>query len=227
MNSIFGVMKPPELFSPRNGIIISDLVEKKLDQGFIAIVPRLSNCPTPSQIQLWNSSEPKQYKIRILDIKDPDVHNLIRPESDQPWKDLDGTNVEFRSTFHPRARYLYFYYCIQILRRAWKADRSAAEQMKKEFKAGFWGIKGSYLPGSTLRAFIEELGHGYEELWAGVVDDRATVNLGDRNTLLVTGPRQVYVSRGKKGEDEDEDDDEEETDEDNDEEEGIKTRAGL
>ena len=39
MDSVFGIMESPELFSPRNGIIVSQLVEKKFDKGFMAIVP--------------------------------------------------------------------------------------------------------------------------------------------------------------------------------------------
>ena len=120
MDSIFGVMETPELFSPRNGMIISELVEERFDRGFMAIVPRLPDRPTPEQVQLWDCSEPKQYKVRILDLKDPDVNKVTHPESTQTWKDLDDVDVEFRSMFRPRARYLYFHHCIQVLRRAWR-----------------------------------------------------------------------------------------------------------
>jgi hypothetical protein len=216
MDTVFGVMDPPELFSPRNGMIMSNVVEKKFDKGFMAIVPRLPNRPTPAQVEHWNSKEPKEYKVRILDLENPEVHKVIRPDSDQTWKDLDGADVEFRSAFRPRARYLYFNYCIQILRRAWKAERSAAEQMRQEFNAGFWGTTGSYLPRSMLRAFVEELGHGYEELSAGARDDGNTANPEDKDLLLAIASRQVMVPSDKEGEDED--DDEEGEDEDDDEE---------
>jgi hypothetical protein len=227
MDSIFGMMESPELFSPRNGMIISDVVEKKFDKGFMAIVPRLPDRPTPAQVQQWNSSEPKEYKVRILDHKNPEVNKVIRPESAQTWKDLDGSNVEFRSAFRPWARYLYFNYCIQILRRAWKAERSAAEQMRQEFKVGFWGTRGLYLPESMLRAFIEELGHGYEELSVGAIDDRATANPEDKSLLIALGSRQVNASQDEEDEDEDEEEDEEtdeeREDEDTDEGEDIES----
>ena len=195
MDAVFGVMKNPELFSPLNGLIVSRLVEERFDNGFMVIVPRLPDRPTLAQIALWNDSEPKEYKIRILDLNHPEAHEFIRPESDQTWKDLDGTDVEFRSTFRPRARYLYFHYCIQILRRAWRADKKAAEQMKNEFGKGYWGTIGSYLPESMLRAFIEELGHEYEELLAGAVDDKATANPEDSNILIAVASSQVKASR--------------------------------
>ena len=183
MDSIFGVMETPELFSPRNGMIISKIVEEKFDKGFMAIIPRLPNRPTPARVQAWSISEPKQYKVRILDLKNPDVDMVIRPESDQTWRDLDGVDVEFLSMFRPRARYLYFHYCIQVLRRAWRAERSAAEQMKEGFKSALWGTRGSYLPKSMLRGFIEGLGHSYEELLERATNDRATANPEDKNLL--------------------------------------------
>jgi hypothetical protein len=199
MDSIFGVMETPELFSPRNGMIISEIVEEKFDKDFMAIVPRLPDHPTPAQVQAWNISEPKQYKVRILNLKNPDVDMIIRPESDQTWRDLDGVDVEFLSMFRPQARYLYFHYCIQVLRRAWRAERSAAEQMKEGFKSAFWGMRGSYLPKSMLRGFIEELGHGYEELLERATNDRATANPEDEDLLQALASCQVLSSRGGRG----------------------------
>ena len=210
MDSIFGSMKTPELLSPLNGMIISDYAERKFDCGFMAIVPNLPDHPTQAQIALWNASEPKAYKIRILDLEDPQAHKLIRPESNQTWRDLDSTNVEFRSAFRPHDRYLYFHYCVQILRRAWKADRKAAEQIKKEFGKGYWGTVGPYLPESMLRAFVEELGHEYQELLAGKLDDKATANKEDRNLLIAVASSQVKASRDPEGDDEDSDEDSDE-----------------
>jgi len=168
-----------------NGMIVSQLVEKKFDKGFIAIVPRLPDYPTQSQIAAWNLSEPKEYKIRILDPKSPEVDEVVRPDTDLTWKGLDGTPVEFKSASRPRARYLYFHYYMQILRRAWRAERKAGEQMKREFGKGYWGTIGPYLPRSMLRAFIEELGHGYEELLKGGEDDKATSNQVDGDLVVV------------------------------------------
>lgn len=210
MNSVFGSTETPELFSPLNGLIISELVGKKFDCGFMAIVPNLSDRPTQAQIALWNASEPKGYKIRILDLKNPTAQKFIRPESNQTWGDLDGTSIEFRSAFRPRARYLYFHYCMQILRRAWKADKKTVEQMRKEFGNGYWGTTGSYLPESMLRAFIEEMGHEYQELLVGKIDDKATANTEDRNLLIAIASSQVKASRDPEGDNEDSDEDEDE-----------------
>jgi hypothetical protein len=99
MDSISGVTENLELFSPLNGMIISQIVEKKFDKGFIAIVPRLPNYPTQPQIALWNRSEPKEYKIRILDLTSPEVDEVVGLGSDLTWRGLDSADVEFRSTF--------------------------------------------------------------------------------------------------------------------------------
>jgi hypothetical protein len=208
MDTIFGMMEKPELFSPLNGMIVSDLVENIFDEGFMTIVPRLSDNPTLGQIALWNNSEPKEYKIRIIDPTNRNAQNFIG-QLNTKWEDLDGTNVEFRSSFRPRARYLYFHYCIQVLRRAWRAsDQHAAQQLQKEFGKGYWGTVGPYLPESMLRAFVEELGHEYEGLLTGAVDDRATANEEDRNLLVAVASSQVKAPRRADIEDDDEDDDE-------------------
>jgi hypothetical protein len=209
MDTVFGVMEKPELFSPLNGMIVSQLVEGKFDKGFMAIVPRLPDYPTQQQIAQWNLSEPKEYKVRILDLENPEVDEFILPGSERTWRDLDGADVEFRSTFRPRARYFYFHYCMQILRRAWRAEKIAAEHMKKEFGKGYWGTIGPYLPKSMLQALIEELGHGYEGLLKGGEGDKATANQEDRNILLAVASSQVKASR-EEGEDEGSDDDEDE-----------------
>lgn len=208
MNSVFGAMKEPELFSPLNGMLISHYVEKKFDSGFMTIVPRLSDDPTLAEMSLWQNSEPKEYKIRMLDFNDSEMNKIIRPESDLTWKDLDNTNVEFRGPFRPRARYLYFHYCIQILRRAWRADKKAAEQIKKEFGKGYWGTIGPYLPESMLRAFIEELGHEYDGLLAGAIDDKATTSKEDENLLTAVMSNHIKALSSPKGKDEDIDENE-------------------
>lgn len=171
MDAVFGEMGSPELFSPRNGMIVLQDAGEKFDSGFMVMVPRLPDDPSTAQISLWNRSEPKQYKIRILDLQHPEAAMLISPYRDITWKDLDNTDVEFRSSYRPRARYLYFHYCIQILRRAWRTQKEADKEIKKEFGKVYWGTTNRYLPDSMIRAFIEELGHEYEELLAGAAGD--------------------------------------------------------
>lgn len=67
MDAIFGPTEPPELFSPKNGLIVNSEFEAVFDKGLLAIVPLLPNNPSTVELNAWRNSEPKEYKIRILD----------------------------------------------------------------------------------------------------------------------------------------------------------------
>lgn len=71
MDAIFGREKgaEPELFSPRNGIIMDTQAEKKFDKGLFAIVPLVPNQPSEAETAAWHASDPKRYKIRITNPK--------------------------------------------------------------------------------------------------------------------------------------------------------------
>lgn len=88
MDAIFGVAESPELFSPLNGMLVSDRVGG-FDEGFLVIVPRLPDDPTPAQISLWNSSNPKEYKMRIIDLDQARYKQRISRYIDKTWQDLD------------------------------------------------------------------------------------------------------------------------------------------
>ncbi|KUJ23336.1 uncharacterized protein LY89DRAFT_728090 [Mollisia scopiformis] len=49
----------PELNSPRNGMLVSTIFEKVWDEGFLAIVPAISDEPLPEEIEAWEELEPK------------------------------------------------------------------------------------------------------------------------------------------------------------------------
>lgn len=65
MDAIFGRENgaEPELFSPRNGIIMDTLVEKIFDRGIFAIVPLVPDEPSEAETAAWHASDPKRYKI--------------------------------------------------------------------------------------------------------------------------------------------------------------------
>ena len=220
MDSIFGVMPTPELFSPLNGLLLSRDVESVFDDGFLVIVPRLPDDPSAAQISLWHSSDPKEYKVRIIDKNSKLNDEFIKVGSPRKWKHLDGTNVEFKNDFRPRARYLYFHYCVQMLRLAWR-ENPQGTTLKKQIGKGYWGSRGRYLPRSMLLAFIEEMGHEYDSLLDGATDDAATQTDVDSEILLATATDQIKASAVEVIEEEDEEnDDEEGDDEEGDDEEG-------
>ena len=219
MNAIFGPMNPPELMSPLNGLMVCSEIEDRLDKGFFAIVPRLPDNPNNEATIAWTNSQPKEYKIRILNFQHPDIDKIVHPQvqaEELTWRKLDGANVEFRNDFRPRARYLYFHFCLQVLRLSWSHQQKNATTLKKELGRVYWGTRGRYLPRNMLKAFVEELGHEYDALLEGAVEDEedADVNVGEDDsdeTLLSVAVDQVKASNI--GEDDSEDEDEDEDDE--------------
>jgi hypothetical protein len=123
---------------------------------------------------------------------------------------LDGAKVEFRNNYRPRARYLYFHFCVQILRLTWGKRRKDAEILKKELGRVFWGTPGRYLPKNMLRAFVDELGPECEALLEGATEDEADADIagadnGNSDVLLAVTSDQIKASVVE-SEDEDEED---------------------
>ena len=63
-------------------------------------------------------------------------------------------------------RYLYFDYCMQVLRRAWQQpqiDSVTVQLLMHEMGKPFQGSVGRYMPRNMLKGLlVEELGHGYK-----------------------------------------------------------------
>lgn len=110
----------------------------------------------------------------------PGAHESYKPIAIgfKTFREPGEKRVEFSNpkipkfTHRPAARYLYFHYCMQVLQKAWqnkaqgKATR-AATMLKAENVKSLWGTRGRYLPHNMLLAFVEELGHDYDELLEG------------------------------------------------------------
>ena len=221
MNAIFEATDSPELFSPRNGLLVSLQIEDAFDKGLMIIVPRLPNNPSTAEISLWNLSSPKEYKIRIIDPESKMYNKRIRLEYPQTWKDLDGTNVEFRNSFRPRARYIYFHYCVQMLRHAWREPQRPEESLtkKKPGSSSYWGTPGRYLPRNMLMALVEEMGgQEYERLVEGAMDDDAAaapMDDEDSEILLAAATDQIKAAAAiREGEYSEESEESEESDDD-------------
>lgn len=170
MDAIFGQMKEPELFSPRNGLLVSGWAARFISSGYLAIVPDVPNEPTKDDIQAWNNSEPKEYKVRLLDPNWQWASYLIDGiTSTERWNDLDGKRLQFKNNFRPRTSYLYFLYVTQMMQLAWTSKKQGQTNSKAELK--FWGVPGSYLPKTMLLGLVEEMGQEYDHLLEGAVQD--------------------------------------------------------
>ncbi|OJJ42924.1 hypothetical protein ASPZODRAFT_2118784 [Penicilliopsis zonata CBS 506.65] len=187
MDAIFG---KTELISSENGFIVSSTIKEHFDSGIFVIVP----------------DEIRNFKIKIIDKQWPLLNCGIFTLDDEPkWKDLDGRKLVFRGTCRPAARYLYFHYCLQLLRRAWKAgpgEEAAAWSLQDELAEPLRAVPGRYISKNMLQAFIDELGHEYKDLLLGskAIKDRASL-------LLDTAAVQITDSDRTSDSSEESDDD--------------------
>jgi hypothetical protein len=205
MDSIFGKTKTPELFSPKNGLIISSLIEDVFDSGKLVIVPDVPNIPSASDISAWVRREPRKYKVQIIDPTWDQLGERIITTT-MLWKELHNKRLEFRTTFRPHARYLYFHYCVQVLRHVWQHNgEGALTTLNGEMGKPVWGTPGRYMSRKMLKALIEELGHKHDNLLQG----SSCNGKGNPHLLLHTVAGQVAAS-GPTGDadDEEENDDE-------------------
>ncbi|PWY89203.1 hypothetical protein BO70DRAFT_368975 [Aspergillus heteromorphus CBS 117.55] len=200
MDAIFGKTDPPELFSPKNGILIFYEIEEFFDRGKLVIVPDIPERPKMEELFSWMQKKPREYRLKLIDPTWDQTDRPIFSVIDSTWRDLDGKRLQFRTPFRPSARYLYYHYCLQILRRAWqKGDKSVARS-----------TPGRYLPKNMLLAFVEELGHEYRGLLDG-----ARGSTGEPGGLLERKRLRDYgLWEDPQDDDDDDDDDDDEEEED-------------
>ena len=213
MDAIFGTEPAgSELFSPLNGLILSNTAEQRFDKMQFVIVPALSDNATSDQIEDWQNATTKDYRIRIVDDEAANMRMFISPESSKRWVDLDDEIVEFRGDFRPRARYLYFHFVCSMIRRAWnkeKKERVLVDQLGKKF----WGTPGPYMRQAMLKAFVTEVGHDFEDLLEGTEHGKDEGQEQD-DTALAAAAEQIYFSNQRENPenlDSDSDSDDEET----------------
>ncbi|KAL8721191.1 MAG: hypothetical protein Q9225_002077 [Loekoesia sp. 1 TL-2023] len=216
MDAIFGSARDEngvsELFKAENGMLWSKEVEDRFEAGHFVIVPDVADDPTPQQIKFWETANVKEYKIRVLNPGAKSMNQTIFP-TDTEWKDLDGKRVQFKGSFRPRARYLYFAYCAAMLRRSFTGKH--LEVSRSELRKRFWGTPGKYLRESMLLGFVEQMGHDYDHLLEGAIEED--------NPVLDVRATDAAVKRIKdslEDEDGDKDEEDEEDEDDSDEEEG-------
>ncbi|KAJ9298211.1 hypothetical protein DTO271G3_3816 [Paecilomyces variotii] len=215
MDAIFGTTDAPELFSPKNGLMISTCVEEYFDSGKIVLVPDIPERASVIDIRGWIKRDPRQYKIRILDPNWKKFDKPIHPWIEPKWSALQDRRLVFKTQFRPRARYVYFHYCVQVLRHIWQQETpDTTGVLNDEEGKPFWATPSKYMSKDMLRAFVEELGHEYE----GLIDSGPSLSWdrGDPNLLLELASNQVTAG-GNTSSENDEDTDENESDEDTEE----------
>ena len=193
MDAIFGREEgtDPELFSPRNGMIMDTRAEKKFDKGLFTIVPLVSDEPSDAETAAWHASYPKRYKIRVTDPKASGMSAKIDVGDPRTWIDLDGEEVSFRNNFRPREGYLYFMYCCTMLGCSWQNQKEA---LKGELGKIYWATRGRFMRKSMLVAFVEEMGHQYENLLEGAKDREGSEDDEPLETALLAATARIRDS---------------------------------
>ena len=174
MNEIFGkeVENVESLDEISNGLMLSSYASRRLEDGDIILVPDVADTASQDGIDTWSESEPKEYKIRVLN---PEARGMdwIHPgyvNPRQTWNDLDGKKVQFSSDHRPHARYLYWQYCKTMLRRSWEGKGVGSWDVPMwGLGKSSWGPKGPYIKKRMLLAFVEQLGHDAEALMENAI----------------------------------------------------------
>lgn len=191
MDAIFGKRRPEELLSVRNGLVVAQPVAKWFDSGKFVIVPDLPERPAMAELLAWMRRETIEYRLRVIDPTWERLDKTISCGYQRTWREADGKRLEFRTSFRPAARYLYFHYCVQVLRRAWAHNTSGGSFPTLRDEAGkpFWGTPGRYLPKNMLLS-VEAPGHEYNDLLEGASWNTAC---GDENLLLEIASSQIKM----------------------------------
>ena len=181
MDAIFGKKRPEELFSPRNGLLLCTKLERYFDAGKFVIVPDIPSFQGKalvSAVKYWLEGEPREFRVRLIDPDWEKIDERLYKFKDLTFRQLDGRQLKFRTDFRPAARYLYFHYCVQMLRMCWQhssrgKSSQAAAILQAERGKPFWGTAGRYLPRNMLLALVEEMGHEYKSVMNGAAGSRA------------------------------------------------------
>lgn len=134
--------KDGHLMADKNGIPMYETYEKAFDDARLVIVP---------------DGGPQKGCWKVFCLDDPDTH---KPSKAVPFgRELHGRSLQFRNHFRPSSRYLYFTFCMSILRR----QRHEVPGWWRDYLANdpgmAWATPGSYLRTSTLCRIAHQVGH--------------------------------------------------------------------
>ena len=170
MTAIFGEIANGELFSAQNGLLLSTSAKIYLDNGAMAIVPAIDEESSSDQIDAWNAASAQEYKIRVLQPQEKGMNETITYLSNLTWKELDNQPVTFQSDLRPRARYLYYAYCVALLRLAYNVDKRPIA-LRSSLGTKDWGTTGRYLEKSMVQGFVDAVGGEFDGLMGDALSD--------------------------------------------------------
>jgi len=78
MTQIFGFdTAKPEMMELQNALILSAEAAESIDDNKVVIVPDVDDIASNEAIDKWTRSEPKGYKIRIVDLSQQELDNYL------------------------------------------------------------------------------------------------------------------------------------------------------
>ncbi|KAL8889062.1 MAG: hypothetical protein Q9215_003602 [Flavoplaca cf. flavocitrina] len=81
-----------------------------------------------------------------------------------------------------------------MLQRSWNLEKKE-RALKDKLGKPFWATPGRYMRERMLGALVEEMGHEYEGLLAGAIEEG-----GSRDTLLCVATQQIQMLNGGRDE---------------------------
>ena len=209
MDEIFGRendIEEEELNGIQNRLMLSEYAKTRLDDGDIVLVPDVSDAASQEEKDAWSRSDPKEYKIRVTNSEAIKM-NLFHPggyDLQQTWNQLDGRKVNFSSAHRPHTRYLYWQYCVTMLRHSWRNEGLQAKIS--------WGTQGAYIKKRMLLAFAEQVGHDYEALMEHAIVETEEDNVPESDpSAALLASAQIRQSHSKYSYDSDDSDEDEES----------------
>ncbi|KAI6082630.1 hypothetical protein F4821DRAFT_246736 [Hypoxylon rubiginosum] len=201
MDAIFGEGAKAEIMTAVNGMFLFDKIEEALDRGYLAIVPDVRLEPDNEldpetdrlvrreYVKSWEKSDPKEYKIIVLD-NNPTLSKSLAPIFASPLtkvqslEDLHGRRLEFQTDHRPRSRYMWWLYLNSVVNLSYRRQAEEAKGkgqrrgkdteedagkdatnvavgIDREVELGnrFWGTRGRYVRRNLLLGFVEHIGH--------------------------------------------------------------------
>ena len=230
-----------ELFEPENGMMMCVDAEKRIENGWMVLVPDVPDDATTAQLNAWSNAKLKEYKLRVLCPEKADMKRWLDISETSNWNDLDGQRVQFNSDHRPRARYLYWQFAVALLRKAWQMVHRTNNPIIPGLGKQYWGGGGPWIKRKYLSAFTEYLGHEVD--WENLLEAAAEPEKEEDNEPdpggLVVAVEQIrktslklakgwYEEEHEEGEGEGaEEDDDDEDDEDEDYDEGEDSKGKV
>ncbi len=150
MTLLFGEESENELYSQRNSLFLSKVIEQRFDTHQLVIIPHASQ---PKQASAKGIDK---WVVRVLDTEllDQEVFGF-GVGCKRTFGDIDGKLLEFLSDARPAASYLYYHYVVSILLSKRYNRKTTVKDTAREMA---WPVVGRYLRKEALLFLSEVLG---------------------------------------------------------------------